>query len=1116
MRPTRIREMFMNKKWITLLFAFVAGIGFVRAEVYSGTCGDNLTWSLNTEDSTLTITGSGDMYNWDWRNSSPWYNYRFYIKYLSLPNSVTSIGEWAFEYCSGLTSVTIPNSVTSIGDYAFRGCSGLTSVTIGNSVTSIGDWAFGYCSALTSVTIPNSVTSIGSSAFNGCSGLTSVTIPNSVTSIGDYAFLSCSALTSVTIPNSVTSIGEWAFGSCSGLTSVTIGSSVTSIGYAAFASCPSLTSIIVENGNAIYDSRNNCNAIILTELNILVSGCQNTIIPNSVTSIGSYAFYKCSGLTSVTIPNSVTSIGDDAFYYCSGLTSVTIGNSVTSIGNYAFDGCSGLTSVTIGNSVTSIGYGAFYGCSALTSVTCLGETPATLGTYVYTGIDAFTNTNVSKIVVPCQAIDAYRSAWRSYATLLQHITPIYGVFGNVNDTVAGYLNLINDSCAQELTASAIANYGYHFVQWSDGNIDNPRTIELTQDTTITAEFGKNTYTVTTETSDIERGFTAGDTSALYLESITISAAPNYGYHFSQWTDGNTENPRTAVLSQNMSFTANFAKNVYSITTQSPADQGYISGLARAEYLDTVTLSANPEYGYHFSQWTDGNSDNPRAIVLTQDTAFAAEFERNTYSLSTLVNYSDRGTTIGDTIVLFLEQTTISATPNYGYHFAQWSDGNTDNPRTIVVTQDTAFTAAFAPNQYTIQDGSNANQGHITGVGSYDYLSERTITAVNQYGYHFAQWSDGNTDNPRTIVLTRDTAFSAEFAVDKTGVCGHENQLTWLFEDATNTLFISGNGALDEHYTYGVEAPTQTTRLIIEEGVTAIGNSAFVGMCATVTSLSLPGTVTTIGDSAFFGLSSRQFNTLILPNDILSIGNYAFSGAAYITSIHFGAVLEDIGDGAFAGCRRVQKMTCLAEITPNVGDNALTSINSAATLYVPQDYLFEYQIDDNWNRFLLQPLGATGTTTDDSVTVEAHDNNAVFTWPVSDDAATYTIEITKDGEVFCTLIFNANGQLTGIAFAPSRSDEASLAPAAVLTANGWQFTVTGLNNGTNYGYTLAAKDAVNTVIASYSGEFTTTGAPIATSLDETGLESAPHKIYRNGRIYILRGDKTYTPTGQEVK
>ena len=201
--------------------------------------------------------------------------------------------------------------------------------------------------------------------INGCN---STIIPNSVTSIDALAFSGCRDLTSVTIPNSVTSVGNGAFFECSGLTSVIIPNSVTSIGDNAFDYCSSLNSIYVEEGNSVYDSRNNCNAIIRTADNVLITGCNRTIIPNSVTSIEYLAFSGRIGLTSVTIPNSVTSIGGSAFEGCSGLTSVTIPNSVTSIGGYAFWGCSELTSVTIGNSVTSIGGGAFWECSELTSV----------------------------------------------------------------------------------------------------------------------------------------------------------------------------------------------------------------------------------------------------------------------------------------------------------------------------------------------------------------------------------------------------------------------------------------------------------------------------------------------------------------------------------------------------------------------------------------------------------------------------------------------------------------------------------------------------------------------------------------------------------------------------
>ena len=321
---------------------------------------------------------------------------------VTIPDSVTSIGNWAFSYC-GLASVTIPDSVTSIGGFAFESCICLTSVTIPDSVTSIGEQAFIFCSFLTSINIPASVTSIGNwafgsctvltsvtiaalvtgdRAFDGCTGLTSVTMPASVTSIGDRAFSSCSGLTSVTIPASVTSIGSDAFSSCTGLTSVTIPASVTSIGGSAFLGCTGLTSFTIPasvtsiGDHAFFDCSGLTSVTIpdsVTSIGVSAfcgcTGLTSVTIPASVTSIGNWAFRGCSGLTSATIPASVASIGDSAFYRCSGLTSVTIPASVISIGDYAFLGCSGLTSVTIPASVTSIGVSAFCGCTGLTSVT---------------------------------------------------------------------------------------------------------------------------------------------------------------------------------------------------------------------------------------------------------------------------------------------------------------------------------------------------------------------------------------------------------------------------------------------------------------------------------------------------------------------------------------------------------------------------------------------------------------------------------------------------------------------------------------------------------------------------------------------------------------------------
>ena len=187
------------------------------------------------------------------------------------------------------------------------------------------------------------------------------TVKYGITSIGDNAFGGCSGLTELTLPNSVTSIGDNAFEGCSGLTELTLPSSVTNIGVDAFSS-NGLEKITVESGNSRYDSRGNCNSIIDTETNTLIAGCKNSVIPNSVTSIGWYAFQGCSGLTELTLPNSVTSIGYAVFKGCSGLTKLTLPDSVKSIEGEAFEGCSGLTKITLPNSVKSIGNSAFYGC----------------------------------------------------------------------------------------------------------------------------------------------------------------------------------------------------------------------------------------------------------------------------------------------------------------------------------------------------------------------------------------------------------------------------------------------------------------------------------------------------------------------------------------------------------------------------------------------------------------------------------------------------------------------------------------------------------------------------------------------------------------------------------
>lgn len=361
----------------------------------------------------------------------------FVMTSITFSNDVTRIGKSAFTGCYALTSINLPDGMETIGEGAFYGCKGLTAIDIPNSVKKIGKYAFYFCKGLSSVIIPENVDSIGEQAFLGCENLESITIsdrtiigtqafnatawfeaqPDGVVYLGGYLYAYkgqmpenttidvkegtlrimdrvfsyyYNNIVAVHFPNSLTDIGQRAFSDCTKLTSIHIPTGVTHIGEYAFIGCSGLTSITVDEGNAVYDSRENCNGIIETASNRLIKGIKNTTIPHSVTKIGPWAFSYCMDLTSVSIPNvtiieeyafsdcaaltsvelgdKLTEIGNGAFWACTGLTSIDIPQSVTTIGSFSFSQCTSLSSIVIPNSVTAIHDGAFAGCTSLSTV----------------------------------------------------------------------------------------------------------------------------------------------------------------------------------------------------------------------------------------------------------------------------------------------------------------------------------------------------------------------------------------------------------------------------------------------------------------------------------------------------------------------------------------------------------------------------------------------------------------------------------------------------------------------------------------------------------------------------------------------------------------------------
>lgn len=343
----------MKNKFFTLLLALIAGTGTISATIASGNCGNNLSWSLDTEEGILVIEGSGDMFNWYSPSDPHWNEYSEYINKVVLPAGLTSIGQYAFQTFTNLTTVewncincSISNTLANTPFYVNR--SNISSFVFGEEVEEIPQYLCYEMTNLASVTIPNSVTSIGFQAFYNCSGLETVTIGTGLLTVGANAFYDCVALTSVHITN-LTSWCNIEFGS----------------GYIAnpliYAHNLYLNGILVEN-LVIPDG------VTAIKDDAFYNGlCFKSVsIPNTVQSIGNSAFYQCRNLTSITIPNSVLTIGRSAFNICESLESITLGNSVISIGDYAFWNCP-FTTITIPSSVESIGAGALTNakCSAI-------------------------------------------------------------------------------------------------------------------------------------------------------------------------------------------------------------------------------------------------------------------------------------------------------------------------------------------------------------------------------------------------------------------------------------------------------------------------------------------------------------------------------------------------------------------------------------------------------------------------------------------------------------------------------------------------------------------------------------------------------------------------------
>ncbi len=920
--------------------------------VASGKCGENLTWSIDVEGGTLTISGTGAMWNYneiyiedgDSHTTAPWYAYS--PTKLVLEKGITYIGEYAFFGCDIAGDLTLPGGVTEIGMKAFASCSGLTSVVLSQSVARLNNWAFSNCSGMSSLTIPKGVTSIGFAAFWGCGSLTSVTIPASVTDVDSAAFGNCGSLeniavdgrnvyyisvdgvlfnknrttlvaypsgkkgTAYTIPKGVTSIGENAFSYCRNLTDVTIPQGVTGVGECAFEGCDSLTGVTIPKG--------------MTYIGWGVfDGCRSLVsvtIPKSVTSIGSYMFRNCSSLTNVTIPENVTSIGWDAFIGCSNLVSVTIPKSVTSIGNSAFENCSSLTNVTIPENVTSIEWGTFRGCNSLTSVT-IPESVTFIDDGAFDGCSSLTGVTIPESVTVIGS-EAFFGCSRLISVKIPKSVKSIGefAFGNCGSltnvaipenatsieraTFCGCSNLTSVTIPKSVTVIDIAAF--------DG-CDSMKDVYYT---------GNQNQWDKIKISDFNEPLLG---ATLHLNSVAPVASGKCG-----------ENLTWALTDDGV------------LTISGTGEMADYPNFPDVPWYDDreKIMTAVIEPGVtNICSFAFFGCKNLTSVTIPEGVTSIGSYAFNACNLTSM-EIPASVTAIGT-----LDASALGAGRNLTGYFVDEKNTAYTSVDGILFSKDGTVLVAYPQGK---NDTSYSIPESVTCIAS-DAFGGSRLTSVTipesvtsiRLGAFFRCNGLTSITIPKSVVSIGDLALAD---------CAN---LSNIYADEENTVYTSVDGILfnKEKTTLAIyPSGRKNTSYRIPGGVTSIGDYAFDG-CG-LTSVTIPGSVTSIGSSAFSGCPSLKdvyYAGTQTQWDAVQIGDY--NGPLFKATLHF----KFANSVAFGSC----------------GDNLTWDIGADRTLTISGigamlDY--EYTTDDNGDRHTTAPWYAYSPTKlviEDGVTYIGH-------------------------------------------------------------------------------------------------------------------------------------------------
>ena len=957
---------------------------------YTGTCGENVTWKL-TEDGTLTISGSGAMENYEW-GDAPWARQKDSIRNVVIEDGVACVGNCAFSDCYSLSNVRIPESVTSIGTRAFESCESLESVILPGGLNSIGEYAFAWCYNLNDITLPDGLNSIGDYAFSDCTTFSEITLPEKLSYIGEGAFYNCVNLKDIVIPDGVATIKVSTFASCSNLVSASISEATTAIEEDAFWDCTSLSDTYYSGTKAQWDSikidtGNGClqttvihctdgdaaphgtfgdNITWKLENNTLtisgegempdfysvqnpwsrkVGSITSVIVEDGVTNVGNRAFIDFDNLKRVALPNSVKSIGDEAFSWCYSLENITIPEGVRDISYKAFYYCWNLSTVSIPESVTSIGESAFSCCDELESVNYGGTVAQWEAINIADG-------NFDLITAKIRCTDGVyvphgtcgeNVTWK----LDENGTLIISGTGDMYDytfnETAPWFD-INSRIESIVIESGVTSIG----EWAFGWCYNLNTVKISDTVKIVPHnaFAACWHLGAFVVDENNANYCAVD-GVLFNKDKTELVIYPLGMDSEEYTipDG------VKSIAQD-AFELSCVHTITiptSVTTIEYRAFNACDNLGRVNFAGTVAQWKAIDIG------EENDALNNAIIYCTDDALYPHGTcgENVTWKLDENGMLTISGTgdmyehdipwrSLTSQIMSVAIESGVTSI-GYGAFAACTNLKSADIPNSVRSISYKAFAGCMDLKSITIPDGvQRINEctfldcvsletidipDTVTSIDLGAFSDCDKLTTVN-YGGTVAEWGSVNIEDGNYALYSANVKCTDGVFTPR-GTCG-EN-ITWKL-DENGTLTISGKGDMEEHYAPWSDYSAKITSVVIEDGITSIGNHAFYDL-GNIKSVTIPNSVTGIGHYAFS--LCYWLETITLPDSLIGIGMCAFSNCTRLKSIAIPEGVEFIGDGAFANCHSMETVT-LPNSLVDIGSKAFYNCTGLKAISIPAD------------------------------------------------------------------------------------------------------------------------------------------------------------------------------------